>query len=170
MTADVERVMTAAAIAHQQTGVPITTHSEPGLRNGLAQQAGLVERGVPASRIIIGHAGDSDDLDYLRAIMDRGSTVGFDRFGMEHMASDEQRIDTVVALVSRGYADRMILSHDAAFFSHVTPPSWRAANAPRWEMGHLVRRILPTLRERGVAAADLERMVVTNPARLLTPC
>ncbi|MFZ0013713.1 MAG: phosphotriesterase-related protein, partial [Acidimicrobiia bacterium] len=85
MTPDVERVMLAAALAHEETGVPITTHSHPASRNGLEQQAFLEGRRVPGDRIIIGHSGDTDDIDYLRELMDRGSTIGMDRFGMEHV-------------------------------------------------------------------------------------
>ena len=102
--------------------------------------------------------------------MDNGSTIGMDRFGMEHTLSDERRIDTVVALADLGYADRMILSHDAAFFSHVTPPSWRAANAPSWTMDHLSRRILPVLRQRGVSAGrPRPHARRRTPRRLLEP-
>ena len=101
--------------------------------------------------------------------MDNGSTIGMDRFGMEHTLSDERRIDTVVTLADLGYADRIVLSQDAALFSHVTPPSWRAANAPSWTMDHLPRRILPVLRQRGVSDDDLDRMLVANPRRLLEP-
>ncbi len=169
LSAAEERVLSAAAIAHQQTGVPITTHSEARQRNGLGQQSFLVARGVSPDRIIIGHSGDTDDLDYLRAIMDNGSTIGLDRFGMEHVMGDDARIATVVALAGLGYADRMVLSHDAACFSYVTPPSWRAAHAPHWDMAHLFRRVLPALLERGVSRMDLDRMLVLNPSRLLEP-
>ena len=96
ITPDVARVMAAAAIAHQETGVPITTHSHPASRNGLAQQSFLTERGVPADRIIIGHSGDSEDLDYLRELMDNGSTIGMDRFGMEQVLPDDRRLRTVL--------------------------------------------------------------------------
>ena len=80
MTEDVTRVMSAAAIAHQQTGVPITTHSEPRLRNGLDQQAYLGDRGVSPTRIIIGHSGDTDDLgvpsgDHGQRVDDRDGPV-----------------------------------------------------------------------------------------------
>ena len=98
---------------------------------------------MPLDRVVIGHSGDTDDLGYLRALMDAGSTIGMDRFGMEHVLPDERRVRAVRDLVRLGYADRMILSHDAAFYSHVTPPSWRAANAPEWHMETLSRRILP---------------------------
>jgi phosphotriesterase-related protein len=169
MTDDVVRVMMAAAIAHQQTGVPITTHSHAASRNGLVQQAFLREHGVPLERVIIGHSGDSEDLAYLRDLMDKGSTIGMDRFGMEHVLSDDRRVRVVLALLRLGYADRMILSHDAAYFSHVTPPSWRARSAPRWRMENIPRRILPMLRQGGASEADLRQMLVLNPSRLLEP-
>ena len=167
ITPDVARVMTAAAVAHQETGVPITTHSSPASRNGLLQQALLGEHGVPADRIIIGHCGDTDDLDYLRELMDNGSTIGMDRFGMEHELPDDRRTRTVVALLERGYADRMVLSHDAAYYSHVTPPSWRAASAPRWRMDTISRHILPALRGAGVSDDEIDQMLIHNPRRLL---
>jgi phosphotriesterase-related protein len=159
--------MSAAAIAHQETGVTITTHSHPASRNGLVQQAFLRERGVAAERIIIGHSGDCEDLDYLRELMDNGSTIGMDRFGMEHVLSDERRVGTVVALLELGYADRMVLSHDAAFYSYVTPPSWRATSAPSWRMDTIPRMVIPKLRDAGVSSDLITQMLVTNPRRLL---
>lgn len=166
-TPDTARVMAAAAIAHQETGVTITTHSHPASRNGLDQQAFLEKRGVSPDRIIIGHSGDSEDLEYLRALMDNGSTIGMDRFGMEQVLSDERRVRTLVALLELGYGDRMILSHDAAFYSHVTPPSWRTELAPRWRMETISNLILPRLRAVGVSSALIAQMLVVNPRRLL---
>ena len=167
ITPDIARVMTAAAIAHRETGVPVTTHSHPASRNGLLQQAFLGERGVPADRIIIGHSGDSEDLDYLRELMDNGSTIGMDRFGMEQVLSDERRVRTLISLLELGYADRMVISHDAAFYSHVTPPSWRARSAPRWRMDTISRSILPMLRKAGVTDDLIDQMMVRNPRRML---
>lgn len=167
VTPDVARVMSAAAYAHHETGVPITTHSHPLSRNGLEQQAFLGKLGVAAERIIIGHSGDSEDLDYLRALMDNGSTIGMDRFGMEHVLPDERRVRTLLALLELGYADRMVLSHDAAFYSHITPPSWRVASAPHWRMDTISKRILPMLVDAGVSPGSISQMMVSNPRRLL---
>ena len=44
---------------------------------------------MSADRLIIGHCGDSEDLDYLRELMDAGATIGMDRFGMEHVLPDD---------------------------------------------------------------------------------
>jgi phosphotriesterase-related protein len=169
MTPDVTRVMSAAAVAQQQTGVPITTHSHPASRSGLAQQAFFRERGVSLERLIIGHCGDTEDIEYLRELMENGSTIGLDRFGMEHVLPDDRRANVLVTLLELGYGDRMILSHDAAFYSHVTPPSWRAQHAPHWHMENIHRRVIPMLSQRGVSQAELDRMMVDNPRRLLVP-
>ncbi len=167
LTPDVKRVMAAAAVTHQETGVAITTHSHPASRNGIEQQDFFTKREVRPDRIIIGHSGDTEDLDYLRELMDNGSTIGMDRFGMEHVLSDDRRVRTVVSLIELGYVDRMVLSQDAAFYSHVTPPSWRATSAPHWRMDNISRRILPMLRDAGVSADQITQMMVDNPRRLL---
>ncbi|GAA3667789.1 phosphotriesterase family protein [Microbacterium marinilacus] len=167
ITPDARRVFEAAAVAHAETGVPITTHSDASVRGGADQQRLLSELGVPADRIVIGHAGDSSDLDHLSALADEGSYLGFDRFGMAHVGSDEQRIATLLSMLDRGYADSILLSHDAAFFSRITPPSWRAASAPEWEMTHLHTRVLPGLRARGVDDATIDTLMIDNPRRVL---
>lgn len=169
MTPDVERVMAAAAVAHQHTGVPITTHTHAPSQNGRDQLAFFTRRGVPAERLIIGHCGDSEDLDYLRELMDSGATIGMDRFGMEHVLPDDRRVSTLLELVNLGYTEKMVLSHDAAFFSRVTPPSWRSHHAPNWHMENLSRRIVPQLLAKGVTEQDVDQMLVLNPARLLAP-
>ncbi len=169
LTPDVQRVMTAAAVAHQQTGVPVTTHTHAPSQNGRDQLVFLTARGVTPERMIIGHCGDSEDLDYLRELMDAGATIGMDRFGMEHVLPDEARVATVLALLRLGYADRMVLSHDAAFFSRVTPPSWRARHVPNWHPENISRRIVPQLLAGGASEDDITQMLVRNPARLLAP-
>jgi phosphotriesterase-related protein len=130
-TEDIARVMSAAAVVHAETGVPITTHSNPHLRNGLDQARFLLERGARPDHLVIGHSGDSDDLDYLLALLDLGVTLGFARFGMAHTGSDEQRAAMVLELLERGHARQLLLSHDSAYFSRVTPPSWRRSSIRR---------------------------------------
>lgn len=169
ITPDIGRVMSAAAAVHVETGVPITTHSNPHLRTGLDQAAHLLQRGVDPDHLVIGHSGDADDLDYLLALLDTGVTLGMDRFGMAHTGDDEKRVGLVLDLLARGYADQLVLSHDSAYFSRVTPPSWRAAHTPHWTHDHLSRRVVPLLLERGARQEDLDTMMISNSARLLAP-
>lgn len=169
LTEDVRRVMNAATEAHRRTGVPITTHTHAPSQNGRDQLAFFRERGVAPERLIIGHCGDSEDLDYLRELMDAGATIGMDRFGMEHVLADEARVATVLKLLRLGYAERMVLSHDAAFYSRVTPPSWRSRHAPHWHMEQITRQVVPSLLAGGATDDDIHQMLVVNPARILAP-
>lgn len=167
VTADVRRVFAAAAVAHRETGAPVFTHSHSPSRGGLEQQEVLAEEGVALDRVVIGHAGDSGEVDYLRELAARGSFLGFDRFGMEHAAPDAQRIATLLALLEEGLAPQIVLSHDAAIYSRMTPPSWRRARSPQWTMHHLHERILPLLRTRGVGDDEIRTMMRDNPRRVL---
>ena len=161
------RVFAAAAEAHRRTGVPITTHSDAAASGGLAQQDELERLGVPLDQVVIGHSGDSTSLAYLRAIAERGSYLGFDRFGMSHVGSDDARVRMLLRMLDAGYADRIVLSHDAAVFSRMTPPAWRAEHAPDWRMTHLVETVLPRLRAAGIDEATLHQLMVANPRRVL---
>lgn len=172
-TPDIERVMSAAAVVHLRTGVPISTHTSVANQSGRAQQKFFRERGVGPESVVIGHCGDTTDLDYLRKLMDNGSMIGLDRFGIGDIVPDaslsvEERTETVFELIELGYSDRILLSHDAAVFSINSEPSVRRVKAPEWHYGLISERVLPTLRSRGVSESTIEQITVHNPARFLT--
>ncbi len=166
-TADLERVFAAAARVHLETGVPITTHTSAKKRGGLDQQEFLKKHGVDLRNVIIGHCGDSNDLDYLQQVADAGSIIGMDRFGIDSYNSPENRIATVAEMCRRGYADRMILSHDASVFSINTEPQHRAKHFPNWHFNYVSDTVIPELRKRDVSEAQIHQMMVENPKRIL---
>ncbi|HEX2286247.1 MAG TPA: phosphotriesterase-related protein, partial [Mycobacterium sp.] len=105
VTPGVERVLRAVSQAHRQTGVPISTHTHAATRRGLEQQRIFAEEGVDLSRVVIGHSGDTTDLDYLEELVGNGSYIGMDRFGVDVFLSFEDRVDTVARMCERGHAD-----------------------------------------------------------------
>jgi len=166
MTPGCERVIRACAQAHRRTGVPITTHTDVHNKSGLEQQRILREEGVDLSRVIIGHSGDSTDLDYLQQLIDNGSYLGMDRFGIDVYLPTDQRVDVIVELCKRGHADRMVLSHDAScWIDWIQPVSdeLRQAMTPNWHYLHISHDVLPMLRERGVSEDEIAQMMVGNP-------
>jgi phosphotriesterase-related protein len=165
LTPGVERVLRAVASAHTATGAPITVHTHPGSGSGLEAMRVLAAEGADLGRVVMGHSGDSTDLDYLTRLADAGCLLGMDRFGLDILLPFEQRVDTVAELARRGYADRMVLSHDAACYIDWFRPDVIGSFAPAWHYGHLFDDVLPALAERGVSEAQVEAMLVTNPRR-----
>ncbi|QFG20549.1 phosphotriesterase [Actinomadura sp. WMMB 499] len=167
LTPGVERVLRAVAGAHRETGAPITVHTESSTFSGREVVRVLREEGADLSKVVIGHAGDSNDLDYLSELADTGAILGMDRFGLDVINSTADRVSTVVAMCERGYADRMVLSHDAScFIDWFGPdPELLRGMAPNWNYRHISDDVLPTLRARGVTGEQLDQMLVANPRR-----
>jgi phosphotriesterase-related protein len=168
LTEDVEKILRAAARAHRATGVPISTHTDAGTCRGRDQQRVFREEGVDLARVVIGHCGDSTDLGYLSELLDEGSYVGMDRFGYDVRLAPEQRLQTVTDLVRRGYADRLLLSHDAPCYSDGLEDPARERLWPNCHHRYVVERVVPGLLELGVSQDEIDQMLVRNPARLFS--
>ena len=167
MTPGVERVMRAVAQAHVRTGAPITVHTNPHTRSGLEAQRVLREEGVDLTKVVIGHSGDTTDLDYLAELADAGSLLGMDRFGLDVLLPFKDRVRTVVDLVERGYAEKIVLAHDASCFIDWFDPEAKRQVVPKWNFRHISEDVLPALRDGGVSDDDIETMLVANPRRYL---
>ena len=164
LTGGVERVMRAVATAHRQTGVPITVHTHPGTRQGLAVQRVFAEEGVDPRRVVLGHSGDTTDADHLSELADAGFLLGMDRFGINLDTTFEARADIVVEMCRRGYAESMVLSQDAACYIDWVDPAVMAMLTD-WRYTHIHEDVLPYLREHGVTDEQIDRMLVANPRR-----
>ncbi|MEV7964458.1 phosphotriesterase-related protein [Sphaerisporangium sp. NPDC088356] len=168
LTPGVERICRAVAQAHLATGVPITVHTNAFTHSGLAAVDLFAKMGVDLTKVVLGHSGDTNDLDHLMRLADTGATLGMDRFGLDVYNPTPARVDTIVSLCARGYADRMVLSHDSACFMDYWGGAWDLTleqAAPNWHYGHIHDDVLPALREKGVTDAQLHQMLVENPRR-----
>jgi phosphotriesterase-related protein len=165
VTPGVERVLRAVAKAQRLTGVPISTHTHAATRRGLEQQRIFAEEGVDLSRVVIGHSGDTTDLGYLEELIGNGSYIGMDRFGVDVYLPFEDRVNTVAQMCERGYADKMVLSHDAACFMDWVPEELLPA-LPNWHYLHIHNDVIPALKDRGVTDEQLTTMLVDNPRKI----
>ena len=166
VTPGVERVLRAVAQAHQQTGVPISTHTHAHTERGLEQQHIFEEEGVDLTRVVIGHSGDTTDMDYLEKLIAKGSYLGMDRFGIDVLLPFEDRVETVARMCERGHADRMVLSQDAACFNDWLPEALLPQVLPNWHYLHIHNDVIPALRARGVTDEQLHLMLVENPRKI----
>jgi phosphotriesterase-related protein len=173
LTPDQTRVQAAICETHQQTRVPITVHTNAAHQTGRLALTFYEQHGVDLTKVVVGHAGDSNDLDYLKWIMDKGATIGCDRFGLDLFNLTADRVRTIAALCAQGYADRIVLSHDAAcymdFYSGEASQALLRQRAPNWNFLHISQDVLPALRYEGVTDAQISTMLVDNPRRYFTP-
>jgi phosphotriesterase-related protein len=169
VTPNIERILRAVARAHRETGAPITTHTDVAHRNGLDQQRIFAEEGVDLSRVIIGHSGDSTDLAYLRALLDAGSTIGADRFGLylpdRGLPEMDVRIETLKQLCAEGYSDRIVLSHDVTCYADWIPSDF-GADLTDWVQTHLIDDVVPAMLKNGITEEQVDQMLVGNPRRI----
>lgn len=161
------KLLEVAARAQRRSGTVISTHTSAAHQNGLLQQDIFEAEGVDLKRVIIGHCGDSQDLEYLEKILRRGSTIGMDRFGIDMLLPTSDRVNTMLELYKRGWAGQMVLSHDASCLIDWFDKEFLRAAAPKWNFKHVPQDVLPALREQGVSEDAIRQMTVENPRRML---
>jgi len=167
---DVPLLLEAVALAHHATGAPIMVHTDSVTRSGLLALEALQRDGVDPGRVVIAHAGDSDDLDYLRAMADTGAVLGFDRLPGEHRIPLTRRVAAMATLIGQGYADRIHLSNDGASFLDFTAGHPELADL-HFEGDYLFawETVVPMLRAAGVSAEQIDQILVRNPVRFFDP-
>lgn len=154
-----------------KTGVPITTHTIAADKLGLEQVTIFEKAGVDLSKVVIGHVGDTNDLEYLEELLNRGVFLGLDRFGCEALWPEADRIDNLLELIDRGWIDRLTISQDIPFYF-----DWGKNNFQKFattksfeqtvEFTHIFESLIPTLKNRGVSDDEIHTLLVKNPARV----
>ena len=95
--------------------------------------------------------------------------LGFELFGFDHSLlglgryppNDDLVAGVVADLIERDFVGQITLSQDVGVRT-------RLRRYGGWGYAHLIRHVVPLLREKGVAPADIEQMLVANTKRLLT--
>src|SRR3954467_14662155 len=174
VTENIEKVHRAAARASLRTGAPIMAHTRPASNTGPRQVEIFLEEGVAPEKIQMAHTGDTDDLDYINGLLEKGVYIGLDRYGWNLFLPVDQRNTTTLELLNRGYVERMFLSQDWVVALDWVPqelvPQFIEQGMVEADMSMtlIFERIIPTLKEGGMTDDQLETMLVANPARWLS--
>jgi predicted metal-dependent phosphotriesterase family hydrolase len=155
-----QRSFRAAARAHLETGLTITTHAAR-WPVGLPQLDLLASEGVPAGRVIIGHCDMVPDRAYHLALAERGAWVQFDTIGPGPDYFLERTVRAIRALVEGGFGERILLSHDVCLVSN-----FEACGGSGYS--YILRSFLGRLEASGLPPDLLRRLVTDNPARALS--
>jgi phosphotriesterase-related protein len=174
VTENVEKVHRAVARASVQTGAPIMAHSMPAVATAPRQLEIFEEEGVDLARVHVAHCGDTADVDYIQALIDKGVYIGLDRYGLEMYLPIEQRNATAAELLRRGHAEQLIISQDYCatidWFPAGAEELFESQGAIRnWSMTLVFDEVVPALRELGVMDdQSFNTVFVENPKRWLT--
>lgn len=173
-----QRVIRAAGRAQRAVGCAINTHTDPMdytvTNPGLEQLDLLEQEGVDPRRVIIGHAFVNPNIEQIVAICERGAYVQVDHIGIPWRHDNAEELDELMAatvheLVQRGYLDQIVFSYDRWFVnprSVVTELDPDMANE-RVDIGYLIDDFLPRLVKHGFHEADLDQILIDNPARVI---
>ncbi len=171
-------IIEAVARAQVATGCAINTHTQPldyAICNPGIELLDLLEAaGADPSRVVIGHAFVHPHVDQLRAICARGAMLQIDHIGIPWQNESAEQLDeliaqAVLALADDGYLDRLVFSYDR-FFAHARGPVTEAEPEQLNELvpiGYLFDTFARRLEGKGFGAAELRRVLVDNPRRLL---
>jgi phosphotriesterase-related protein len=153
------QLVQAAARAHLRSGLTIASHTGDGTAAEEELKV-LEEEGVDPSGFIWVHAQNGWDAESRAKAAKRGTWIEIDNIGP---GSAKQCADMVEEMKTRGELDRVLVSHDAGWYSPGEP---RGGSFRSFET--LFSRFVPALKERGFSESDLKQILVENPRDAFT--
>ena len=154
------RVLAAVGAAAAATGVPVMVHTEYGSAAWEVLDA-LAAAGVAADRVVLAHIDRNLDPGLHAELTAAGAYLGYDGMARHREASDSAILDCLAKVAAAGDPDRLLLGGDVARRSR-----YRSYGGIPG-LDYLPTRFLPRLR-RELGDALVDRMLVANPARLLS--
>lgn len=166
-----KKVLTAAAIAQQETGAAITIHPGRGEDSPLEIIGWLAAAGADINRVIMGHI---DRTGFAKETRQRIAATGcyleYDifggnpfyplHFGVFNRPCDRERIEQVKELIDDGHGERVLISQDICLKSKLVKYGGQGYS-------HILNNIIPQMLARGITETNISTMMVDNPQRLL---
>ncbi len=152
-------LLSAIAITHIETGLPIFAHNENREKTAYRQLELFKKYGVDSEKIIIGHCSDTDDIDYLSSLLDEGCYLGFDRI---YPSAYERQAQTMYKLIEKGYEDRLVVSHDFYASGDIAKDRDSFVN-PNRDFTTVHKKLLPELKKLGAKESAVKKLTLDNP-------
>ncbi len=167
-----KRSMQAAVIAQQETGAALSIHPGRDAQAPFEIATFLASAGVDFSRTIMDHIDRRlFETESILRLAETGCVLEFDVFGWEtsffvhgvdlDLSSDGVRVSAIRALIDAGHLEQVVIAHDIC-------QRTRQMEFGGHGYGHIYRNIVPMMGRRGITEEQIDRILVQNPARLLS--
>ena len=172
LTDNERKVLRAAARAQRVTGAPILIHPGRDETAPFEILQILRESGADLERTIMGHVERTIfKLEDFKRVAESGCYVEWDLFGSERsyyganpkfdMPSDATRMDQIAYLASEGFGDKLVVAHDICNKDRLIKYGGHG-------YFYIISHIVPRMRARGYTEEHIQKILVHNPARILT--
>lgn len=152
----------ASARASRLTGAPINIHNFVSPEEAMKALDIVESEGVDLHHVAMSHTG-TGSLATMEPFFKRGVFVEWDYMGSAPTPERgaQATIDGIAAMIEAGYAGQILISHDIC-----TQAQLKENGGGGYTFVHDV--ILNGLKQKGVSDAVIRKIMVENPARLLT--
>ena len=159
-------------MAQRETGAPLLIHPGRNEKAPLEILIAVQKWGGDLRRTVMGHIERTVyDRKILEDVAATGVYVSFDLFGHDesyyplaaesNMPADHERIDQVEFLIGKGRCSQVLLAHDIC-------SKHRLKKYGGHGFDHILTRVVPRMRARGMSEEDVRMVLVDNPTRMLT--
>jgi len=155
------KLVVAAARTHLQTGLTIACHTGEA-RAALEVLEVVKSEGVDPSALIIVHADSVPDQSVHEKLAKEGAWVEYDAIGAKPI---NEHVRLILEMVRKGFADKLLLSHDAGWYWVGEPNGGKEKIRPYTALSD---ELVPALKNAGLTEATLKRLLVENPKEAFT--
>lgn len=171
ITSAEERVLAASARAQRATGAAINIHFDIGTTEPEYHHAVdiLEGEGADLNRVVLDHfVCRPDEVELCQPLVKRGCYIEFDLFGMEvwqkifdltRNTRPEVQVASIKWFISAGMIERILLAQDVG--NQIQLPSHGG-----FGYTHLLRHVIPELKEYGVTDEEIKTITEENAKRL----
>ncbi len=151
-----KKLIKAAALTHLKTGLTIASHT--GLAEPALEQIEILkENGVHPRAFIWTHAQNEDDLSTHSKAASESAWVSLDNVSKQNT---HKYVEMIQNLKQSGYLDRILLSHDAGWYS---PGETKGGEFRGYTA--VFEHLIPALKKEGITSRELDQILIHNPAQ-----
>jgi len=155
-----KKIITAAALTHQKTGLVIASHTGPE-QPAFEQIKVLEAQGVDPSAFIWVHAQKGSLEGNIRAARS-GAWISLDNVKISRPPDAKFNVkwyaERIIALQKANLLHKVLISHDAGWYS----PGEENGGSFRGFTG-IFEVLVPLLKRSGFSQSDLDQLLITNP-------